>query len=215
MSLVTRPAKVNPETPSQPYHVESLLLKMMPVTAILVLMLILIPIIFAGMILNLIDRAARMRQRPVKMYLVDLFSLIFLIQIPWAIRLQLKVQPEQMAAWTTVAAISSAVMVLIWWITITTVSKAGINRVSARAQISILVIPMTYVGSFAMIAIGTIILTSYREQEQPVGGFAAIEFVLAFLMILSLHVTRRCIQTGDLQQSTTGDNVKVASPFDD
>lgn len=69
--------------------------------ALLMLGVILIPIFFAGFILRLLDKAAKTRKRPVKIYVVDFFSLLFLMQIPLAITMQ---QPNR--EWVLAAVVS-------------------------------------------------------------------------------------------------------------
>ncbi len=124
--------------------------------ALLILGVILVPIFFAGFILRLLDKAAKARQRPVRYYLVDFFSLVFLIQIPFALILQMPNRDNFAAA--LVAGFFGLMMALVWWTTIKTVSRAGIVRVADRSWISLLVIPMMYVGSFAIVGIAITLL---------------------------------------------------------
>jgi uncharacterized Tic20 family protein len=96
-------------------------------------------------------------------------------------------------------------MALIWWTTIKAVSRAGIDKFAYRFWISLLVIPMTYVGSFAIIAIGVTMNTS----RYPFGALIAIELVLIALLVVSLLVTLRAVKHGEL-----GPEVQVDSPYD-
>ncbi len=163
-----------------------------------------LPLVFAGAILRYIDRAARLKNRPVKVHTVDFFSLIFLVQIPMAIAIQVENRGDQ--AGPILASIGfGAMMALIWWTTIKAVSRAGIDKFAYRFWISLLVIPMTYVGSFAIIAIGVTMNTS----RYPFGALIAIELVLIALLVVSLLVTLRAVKHGEL-----GPEVQVDSPYD-
>ena len=161
--------------------------------ALLMLGVILIPVFFAGFILRLLDKAAKDRQQKVRVYVVDFFSLLFLMQIPMAIMLQLPTQEKFLPA--VVSCIFSLIMALVWWTTIRTVSRAGIFRVADRVWISLLVIPMMYVGSFAMIAISTTIFSNNLNNFRI--DLAVIEVVLVALMIASLVVTRRALDRSE------------------
>jgi hypothetical protein len=158
--------------------------------ALLMLSVILIPVVFAGFILRLLDKAAKARRRPVKIYIVDFFSLLFLMQIPLAIMMQLPNRDRVLS--TVVSGVFSLLMALVWWTTIKTVSRAGIVQIADRCWISLLVIPMMYVGSFAIIAIALTIFSNNFSKFQI--DLAVIEAVLVALMFLSLVVTRRALQ---------------------
>lgn len=157
--------------------------------ALLILGVVLIPVYFAGFILRLLDRAAKAQRQTVKIYVVDFFSLLFLMQIPFAILMQQSNNDRLMAI--AVSGVFSLLMALVWWTTIRTVSKAGIVRVADRCWISLLVIPMMYVGSFAIIFIGLNIFS--RDLSGFRIDLAVIEVVLVALMLLSLVVTKRAI----------------------
>lgn len=178
--------------------------------ALLLILATFLPILFAAVILNRIDRAARIRRQPVNVYLVDLFSLIFLIQIPMAIKLQLKIEDEPATMFAVI--VFSLMMLLIWWTTIRAVSKAGIVRVSSRVWISILVIPMTYVGSFAIVALGW----SLIANPDPVDFWilSMVELLLVCLLVASMWISDRCLK--DWKQVDLDANSFTAdSPFDD
>ncbi len=186
---------------------------MIILTGILLIVLVVAPLAGAATTLRQIDRAAKIHRRPVKILLVDFFSLIFMVQIPWAILIQLNPGRDQLAPAYVVGLVFSSAMILVWWTTIASVSKAGITNVSARAQISLLVIPMTYVGSFAMTAMGFSLLDT--SPENPVYGLVAIEIVLALLMIISFIVTVRAIRKADFQIYHDTKKTVADSPFDD
>ena len=155
---------------------------------------IVLPFVFSGFILHAIDTAAKRRQQPVKIWLVDLFSLMFLVQLPLAILFQFEYEDQRPIF--IAAALLTAGMLLIWWATIKTVSRAGIIHVSDRAWISLLVIPMTYLGSFAIVVVGGNIVTSVPRSSSDLNlpVLVGIELVLIGLLVFSLFVTRRVVR---------------------
>jgi hypothetical protein len=155
---------------------------------------ILLPFVFSGFILHTIDNAAKQRRQPVMIWLIDLFSLMFLVQLPLAILFRFEYEQRQPVV--VAAALITGVMLLIWWATTRTVSKAGISRVSDRAWIALLVIPMTYLGSFAIVVIGGCLASSVwgSSNDFNVPVLAGIELALIGLLIFSLHVARRVVR---------------------
>ncbi len=99
--------------------------------------------------LRQIDNAAKKRGAPFGIFLVDLFSLSFMIAIPLAIVTSNGVEfDDRVAPLLTIIGIPT--MALVWWTTIRTVSKAGINNSVWRAGVSLIVIPMCYVGNIVI-----------------------------------------------------------------
>ena len=118
--------------------------------ATVTLLVIVFAMAIAVCILRPIDKAARNRREKFKFVLVDLFSLLFLIQLPLAI-LGHNFEDESYS-YAVVAGALMLTMLLVWWTTVRVVSQAGIQTTSWRALISLIVIPATYIGSFALIA---------------------------------------------------------------
>ena len=174
----------------------------MVILALILFLISSIPLIFAALILRVIDIAARQRREPVRLYIVDFFSLIFFIQLPMAIALQTENREQGSAV--AVAGIFSALMALVWWTTVKTVSRAGISDSKTRAWISLLVIPMAYVGSFSIIATGIGIGNS--QDKQMTATLIAIEILLIGLMVLSWIVTRRAVRQAELKVDSSADD---------
>ena len=164
------------------------------------IMLFLSPWFFSAMILRMIDRAASLRKQSFRIALIDMFSLVFMIQIPNAIAIRVY-DREDGLSWIMLTA-GAALMVLLWLVTIDRVSRAGIHSTSARAWISLLVIPVTYVGSFCM---NGLVIRLYWGIVFGVDSDSAIwnaltAMALASLMILAYYKTRQIIEIAGQSQ---------------
>ncbi len=149
------------------------------------ILLLLSPLFVAGYMLGQIDKAAKRQQAPVKIWLVDLFSLVFLIQIPLALISRWQTEME-IGPLIAIVLLFSGIMTLVWWTTIKTVSQAGITSVFWRSAISLFVIPMAFVGSFAIM-----IVTLGLADGQAVLWF--IDSVLVLMMAGSILIVKRAI----------------------
>ena len=110
---------------------------------------LLAPFGYAIFILRKLDAAAKQRKQSgggtrIRLMIVDFFSLMLLIQVPFNF-----VDFEyvnRVAIFLIV--ISLIALLLIWLTTIKTVSQAGIVSFGWRALISMILIPTMYIGSF-------------------------------------------------------------------
>jgi len=149
--------------------------------------------------LKQIDDAAKRHEAPVKIWLVDLFSLIFLIQLPLTYVSQWQTEVE-ISVVILMVVLFSAIMTLVWWTTIKTVSRAGITMVLWRSAISLVVIPMAYVGSFAIMAVAISLLNGgkpiFGQRMSP----WIVESVLVALMAGSMLIVKRAVFVADETQ---------------
>lgn len=123
----------------------------------MVILAVAIPIVVSVWMLLQLDRAARLRRvafqnanlpkPPARIMIMDGFSLIFLLQIPFALIIN---SEERRPFDGLIVLIVFALVALgaIWWTTIRTVSEAGISSFRWRAIISMIVIPSAYIGCF-------------------------------------------------------------------
>ena len=147
--------------------------------------LVLAPMIVAGRMLHQLDVAAKKRKAPVKVWLVDFFTLLFLVQLPLAFVVKnLGINVRGRAA---VAVGLCLVAMLVWWGTVKTISGAGITKVFWRSAISLFAFPMAYLGSFAL-SINGVHLVNQRAHDPNYNTVWAIEIGLVILLALSFFL---------------------------
>ena len=105
------------------------------------------PLFYAVFILRKLDQAARQRKKMVaetkfRFMIVDILSLILMIQIPFKL-LRFDLPNVTLLFLITVALVH---LTMVWLATIRTVSEAGITTFKWRALISMILIPTMYVG---------------------------------------------------------------------
>lgn len=116
-----------------------------------------VPIAVSVWMLRKLDRAAKVRRTafrdadlekpPTRIYIVDFFSLIFLIQIPFAVTMNIdRTHPFNGLGLVIIFALAG--LLAVWWTTIRTVSEAGISSMRWRAIISMIVMPSAYIGCY-------------------------------------------------------------------
>ena len=149
------------------------------------------PILLSIYLLKRLDSAAKIRREKFgksqfKFFLVDFFSLIFLIQLPFNF-----LDPEFLDNRISFAiGLLVLAMVAVWWTTIVTVSQAGISTVRKRALISMIVIPSTYIGSFYLVIGGINLVIGQQFGTRAIVWFvvSAIGLVLSpFIVIQALN----------------------------
>ena len=145
----------------------------MAVWTLIVFVAVLLPFVLAGLILQKIDRAAAEFNRPKEFFLVDLFSLMFLIPLPLAFRHEYEDESLLIGRYIVLP-----FMILIWWKTIQAVSAAGIVQTKHRFWIAFWVIPVTFLGSFGMS--GLLILMLYDVPQRNIWCVAAAGLLAAF-----------------------------------
>lgn len=182
-----------------------------PVFVVGCILLSISPFVVAGYMLRQIDQAAKRHEAPVRIWLVDLFSLMFLIQLP--LTLISWQTADEIGVVILAVVLFSGVMTLIWWATVKTVSRAGVTMVLWRSAISLVVIPMAYVGSFA-IMFTTIALLSDDHDMLVSSRFNLwiLESVLIALMMGSILIVKRAVYIADKKQKPARTDSPVALP---
>ena len=81
-------------------------------------------------------------------------------------------------------------MALVWWTTVKTVSAGGIEEFKWRSAISLFVIPMTYIGSFALaiVFMGAMLGNFGTSERNFYIGFGAFAGLIVGLLISNLIV---------------------------
>ena len=163
---------------------------------ILILLSLTLPIVLAIYILRQIDHAAKNRRAKVKIFIVDFFSLIFMIQLPFVLLRDQMEEPGVIAG----AIVFALVMILVWWTTVRMVSQAGIQTTGWRSLVSIIVIPATYFGAFGLLgcAVGIANPKTFRTSL-VIGAFLLVG------MIVSLLLTRAALKAARTPSLASGE----------
>lgn len=151
------------------------------------------PFAFAIGILRRLDNAAKIRKANVKYHVADLFGLFFLVQLPLAMIVGRFENNEAKIAGVVLA----AAMLLVGWTTIKTVSRAGINHPVWRILVSLIVIPSTYIGSFAFVVVMSLLIFESDSSFLNVG----IALLTISGLILSSWITNRAISNTMIDES--------------
>ena len=148
-----------------------------------------VPFTIAILILGPIDRAAKFQQAPIRIMMVDVMSLLFLLQAPFAVIHNLLAM-ESTELLVTLDLIVVIVVGLIWWTAVSRFSKAAINDARPRAILAFFVLPMAYVGSFAAFVI-PMVLASHHESLGQIIVWGTIEAgLLAGLVVAGIYTRR-------------------------
>ncbi len=165
------------------------------------------PLCFAVHILRHFDYAAKRRRAEVQIFIVDFFSLIFMVQIPLVV-LRSQIDQRDFIVFCVTFVL---VMILIWWTTVKTVAQAGIQTMGWRALISIIVIPSTYVGAFGIPSC-VAVFTAANETTAP--WAFGIGISLVFAMLVSLFITKAAMKAIDDQPIHSNLKNETFSPID-
>jgi hypothetical protein len=108
-------------------------------------------ILIGAWILWPLDTVAAHRRRPVQFTVIDFLGLVFLLQLPMALinlgtGMHAGMRGDQLAMYV-LAWIGTA---LVWWRSIVVFSRAGVTQAKDRALTVFLVLPMAYLGTFAV-----------------------------------------------------------------
>ena len=160
---------------------------MAALVGIAVFLVVLVSICFAAWAclnwtLGPLDRAAKNRQYPIQFGLADLLCLFVLVQLPagiahWMLREYLH---EGVVVLDVVLGV---IATLVWWVSLRTLSRAGIHVVWQRCVVLTLVLPGAYVSSIATIALPVAAFALLMGQRSSVGGWLLLaEIPLACIL---------------------------------
>lgn len=167
-----------------------------PLVAVGIAAPVAILVLLGRWILGPLDRAARNKRCPVQFTLVDFLALMFLFQLPMAfihsfasVNESPLTLPFDIFGWFACAAM--------WALSVTTLSRAGIESRRHRALFLTLVLPVVYFGSIAFIGIGAgLIIVPVRRPGDTaalMAGLALAELVLAAAFYLAARFVRRMV----------------------
>jgi hypothetical protein len=121
-------------------------------------------------VLGPLERAAKGRRFTMQFSLADLFCLFVLVQLSlgavhWAARAN-REPPMHMLVFDLIVA---AVVVVVWWACLATLSPAGIDAVWHRCFVLCVALPLGLVGSFGIIVLPFAAFILLKEAHNPVG----------------------------------------------
>jgi hypothetical protein len=120
-------------------------------------------------VLGPLDRAANSRQYPAQFSLADLLSLFVLVQLPFGGMHWATQGGENLPVEVCFDLLISVAVAAVWWTCIRTLSRAGIHVTWHRCLVIAVTVPVTFVGSSALVVLPFAALVLLTEQHNPVG----------------------------------------------
>jgi hypothetical protein len=121
-------------------------------------------------VLGPLQRAAKNRRFAKQFCLADLLSLFVLVQLSFGVVHWAGRDSEDFrSAMLTIDLIVAAIVVVVWWACLATLSPAGINVVWHRCVVLTVVLPTTLVGSLAIIALPFVALGALIDGRNTTG----------------------------------------------
>ncbi len=151
-------------------------------------------------ILGPLDRAARNRMRPTQFTMVDFLSLMFLFQLPMAalhaffdVREEPRVWVFDVFGWIACS--------LMWGASVSTLSRAGIEKTWQRGVFLAFVLPITYFGAIlftmTLFASGIGLFVERRVPPRVAALVAGIIVGLAIAFYLAARFVRKMVAESD------------------
>ncbi|MEX2121089.1 MAG: hypothetical protein WD847_15970 [Pirellulales bacterium] len=163
-------------------------------------------------ILHPLDRAARNRRMPTQFTMVDFLCLVFLVQFPMGVIHAAAGSDERRLVWVfdILAWIATGMM---WWISVSTLSRAGVRHTWQRAAFLALVLPVAYFGSIATVVLPFAIFVEF--DGRPAGiwiplGVVLAEGLLVLAFYLAARYTRRIVAIATAEQLLEVDETETA-----
>ena len=170
------------------------------------------PFLYAVFILRKLDEAARHRKNLVaktrfRFMIVDFFSLILLIQMPFNL---LRIDALDNTAINVTIFLSLAALTSVWFATIRTASQAGIATFKWRALVSMILIPTMYIGCFYT----SIVSINWLFGKPPSGEVFTWLLVSVIGMVASWWIVRGALDSAS-REKTLHQESKPFDPFAD
>jgi hypothetical protein len=144
-------------------------------------------------VLGPLDRAAKNRRYPIQFALADLLCLFVLIQLPIGL-IHWAVQNAPRGGLVIFDVVLGAMITLLWWICLRTLSRAGIHVVWQRCLVLTLVMPGAYVGNIALIFLPFVAGKQLLEHELATAGWLLlVELILLFILYGFSRFTRSIV----------------------
>ncbi len=155
-------------------------------------------------IFNPVDRTARGRQFPPQYSIADFLCLFFLIQLPMALvhgylggteSRRPGAELDRAAPWI-LDVFAWFACGMMWWLSVRTLSRAGIRNPWSRAIFLVIVIPVALVGALGIPIVTIAILIGLGSAERvplPMWGLVLLELVFVGAVFGCGKYTRRIV----------------------
>jgi len=161
------------------------------------------PVALGAWTLRPLDRAAKSRRCPTQFTIADFLCLFFLMQLSMAgVHSSMSYETESGVIWLldVFGWVSCGLM---WWMSVRTLSRAGIRRARHRAVFLALVLPVAFFGSIAAAILAFSACTASTDNRMlygrsPFALLLAIEIALIIGLYLCGRFTRRMVAAASL-----------------
>lgn len=153
-------------------------------------------------ILGPIDRAAKLRNAPVRFSIADFLCLFIVVQIPLAAAFQFSQEEETAAFYWLLTAITWIIAPVIWLAATRALSKAGVSAGRHRLMFMGLIVPIAYYGLIPFVIMSMAGPVAIFTNEWPrIDGFhwyIVVWLLLGVLLYLSGLFTQWLVRQVDI-----------------
>lgn len=147
----------------------------------------------AAWTLEPVNRAARNRRAPVQFMLVDFLCLVVLLQLALAlVHAFFSTRDIPTAGWFFAYGAAWFAFGLMWWLSVQTLSRAGIRHAWRRAVFLAFVVPLTVYASIAVPVTSLTLLFGFRTPATPDGMPGRLVAMLVTIDVVSIFVLCGC-----------------------
>jgi hypothetical protein len=158
----------------------------------------------ARWMLGPLDRAAKNREYPIQFSLADFLCLFVQVQLVLAGPATLLRATEEKMKVAGVCVVIVALVCLVWWTGVRTLSRAGIHGTIARSAALVVVIPFGYAVSIAIPVVAIMfaaVANPDPEPELPSAGLLLLLELALFLLAMALtFLTHKILATAERQR---------------
>ena len=171
---------------------------------VVILLIVICPWLALRWVLGPLDRAARNRSYPVQFSLADFLCLFVQAQLVLAGPALLFRTMEVKTSAAMVSVLIVALVLVVWWTGVRTLSRAGVHGTLGRAFTLTIAIPFGFAGAAAIPLLGISFLYTARASGLPAAGFCGLCTVpiLGLEWLLGI-ATRRVLASSDRKTVAT------------
>lgn len=147
-----------------------------------------------GSILSPLDRAAGNRRARIRFTMMDFGGLFFLVQLPLALVRNLSTgqdRPLPNAGFNgqdVLFVLGLIVALVIWYKGVTTFSQAGIDSNKERAWLVFFVLPVAFLGIYAVVPIFFVLIAMLSERPGTLWTNQSVLLRPQFMMLLTVEI---------------------------